>query len=102
MCRIFCAKFFFFFFLGLLFHTVCVCVRVHWSDLDIFLFVLFLFSLVLISLAEDLSFNAIFFIAFKKLHPVTFSTLWLDGKLSNVHLSVFSLDFHLITSISLW
>lgn len=40
--------------IGLLFHTVCVCVFAYLSDLDIFCF------LVLISLAEGLSFNAIF------------------------------------------
>lgn len=56
----FVPNYYYFFLFGLLFHTVlCVCVLVHLSDLDMFC----LFSLVLISLAEDLSFNA-FFIAF--------------------------------------
>lgn len=49
-------------FLGLLFRTVCVCLLAHLSDLGCFCFLFFLCVCVvfLISLAEDLSFNAIF------------------------------------------
>lgn len=66
----------FFFFSLVCFFVPCVYVLLaHLSDLDIFVCVCVCrFSLVLISLAEDLSFNAIFFFyySFLKLHPVIF------------------------------